>query len=122
MQATACLGENNLSGLVYFNIARTGGKKHGKLVAIDKKTGGEVWSVDMKYYSWSSPVAVYNSNGDGYIILCDSDGNMHLLDGRTGKVKDTINLGKNIEATPSVFNNTVVVGTRGKKIYGVTLK
>ena len=76
----------------------------------------------MKYYSWSSPVAVYNSNGDGYIILCDSDGNMHLLDGRTGKVKDTINLGKNIEATPSVFNNTVVVGTRGKKIYGVTLK
>ncbi len=122
VQATACLGENNLSGLVYFNIARTGGKKHGKFVAIDKKTGGEVWSVDMKYYSWSSPVAVYNSNGDGYIILCDSDGNMHLLDGRTGKVKDTINLGKNIEATPSVFNNTVVVGTRGKKIYGVTLK
>lgn len=122
VQATACLGENNLSGLVYFNIARTGGKKHGKLVAIDKKTGGEVWSVDLKYYSWSSPVAVYASNGDGYIILCDSDGNMHLLDGKTGIVKDTINLGKNIEATPAVFNNMIVVGTRGKKIYGITLK
>ena len=122
VQATACLGENNLSCMVYFNIARTGGKKHGKLVAIDKKTGGEVWSVELKYYSWSSPVAVYNSNGDGYIILCDSDGNMHLLDGKTGKVKDTINLGKNIEATPAVFNNTIVVGTRGKKIYGITLK
>ncbi len=122
VQATACLGENNLSGLVYFNIARTGGKKHGRLVAIDKKTGGEVWSVDLKYYSWSSPVAVYTSNGDGYIILCDSDGNMHLLDGKTGVVKDTINLGKNIEATPAVFNNTIVVGTRGKKIYGITLK
>ena len=122
VQATACLGENNLSGMVYFNIARTGGKKHGKLVAIDKKTGGEVWSVEMKYYSWSSPVAVYNSNGDGYIILCDSDGNMHLLDGKTGKVKNTINLGKNIEATPAVFNNMLVVGTRGKKIYGITLR
>ena len=122
VQATACLGENNLSGLVYFNIARTGGKKHGKLVAIDKKTGGEVWSVELKYYSWSSPVAVYTSNGDGYIILCDSDGNMHLLDGKTGNVKDTINLGKNIEATPAVFNNMIIVGTRGKKIYGITLK
>lgn len=121
VQATACVGENNLSGLVYFNIARTGGKKHGRFVAIDKKTGAEVWGIEMKYYSWSSPVAVYNSNGDGYIILCDSDGNMHLIDGLTGKVKDTINLGENIEATPAVYNNMIVVGTRGKKIYGITL-
>lgn len=122
VQATACLGQNNIDDLVYFNIARTGGKKHGKLVAIYKETGGEAWSVDLKYYSWSSPVAVYDSKGDGYIILCDSDGNMHLLDGRTGKLRDTINLGKNIEATPAVFENTIVVGTRGKKIYAITLK
>ena len=122
VQATACLGQNNLSDIVYFNVARTGGKKHGKLVAIDKKNGGELWSVDMKYYSWSSPVAVYDAKGDGYIILCDSDGNMFLLDGRTGVLKDTINLGKNIEATPAVFGNTIVVGTRGKKIYGIVLE
>ena len=122
VQATACLGQNNISDLVYFNVARTGGKKHGKLVAIDKKTGGEVWSVEMKYYSWSSPVAVYDAKGDGYIILCDSDGNMFLLDGRTGTLKSTINLGKNIEATPAVFGNTIVVGTRGKKIYGIVLE
>ena len=122
VQATACLGQNNISDLIFFNVARTGGKKHGKLVAIDKKTGGEVWSVDMKYYSWSSPVAVYDSKGDGFIILCDSDGNMFLLDGRTGILKDTINLGKNIEASPAVFENTIVVGTRGKKIYGIRLE
>lgn len=122
VQATACLGQNNLNDLVYFNIARTGGKKHGKLVAVYKATGGEAWSVDLKYYSWSSPVAVYDKKGDGYIILCDSDGNMHLLDGRTGKLKDTVNLGKNIEASPAVFENTIVVGTRGKKIYAITLE
>lgn len=122
VQATACLGENNISDLVYFNIARTGGKKHGKLVAIYKETGGEAWSVDLKYYSWSSPVAVYDAEGDGYIILCDSDGNMHLLDGRTGVLKDTINLGKNVEASPAVFENTIVVGTRGKKIFGIGLE
>lgn len=122
VQATACLGQNNLDDLVYFNIARTGGKKHGKLVAVYKATGGEAWSVDLKYYSWSSPVAVYDKKGDGYIILCDSDGNMHLLDGRTGKLKDTINLGKNVEASPAVFENTIVVGTRGKKIYAITLE
>ena len=122
VQATACLGQNNIDDLVFFNIARTGGKKHGKLVAIYKATGGEAWSVDLKYYSWSSPVAVYDTKGDGYIILCDSDGNMHLLDGRTGELKDTINLGKNVEASPAVFENTIVVGTRGKKIYAITLE
>ncbi len=122
VQATACLGQNNLSDYVYFNVARTGGKKHGKLVAINKKTGGEAWSIEMKYYSWSSPVAVYDAKGNGYIILCDSDGNMHLLDGLTGKLCDTINLGKNIEASPAVFGNTIVVGTRGKKIYAITLE
>ncbi len=122
VQATACLGENNLSDLVFFNIARTGGKKHGKLVAVYKETGGEAWSVELKHYSWSSPVAVYDAKGDGYLILCDSDGNMHLLDGRTGVLKDTINLGKNVEASPAVFENTIVVGTRGKKIFGILLK
>ena len=122
VQATACLGENNLSDLVFFTVARTGGKKHGKLVALNKKTGGEVWSVEMKYYSWSSPVAVYDAKGDGYIIQCDSDGNMFLIDGLTGVLKSTVNLGKNIEASPAVFGNTIVVGTRGKKIYGIVLE
>ncbi len=122
VQATACLGKNNISDLVFFTVARTGGKKHGKLVALDKKTGGEVWSVEMKYYSWSSPVAVYDAKGDGYIIQCDSDGNMFLIDGRTGVLKSTVNLGKNIEASPAVFGNTIVVGTRGKKIYGIVLE
>ena len=47
---------------------------------------------------------------------------MHLLDGRTGELKDTINLGENVEASPAVFENTIVVGTRGKKIYAITLE
>ena len=71
---------------------------------------------------WSSPVAVYDAKGDGYIIQCDSDGNMFLIDGRTGVLKSTVNLGKNIEASPAVFGNTIVVGTRGKKIYGIVLE
>jgi len=122
VQATAALGENNVKDLVYFNIARTGGKKSGKIVAIDKKTGGEAWSVELKYYSWSSPVLVYDQKGDGYLIVCESGGNMHLLNARTGELLSTVDLGDNIEASPAVFNNTIVVGTRGKKIYGITIK
>lgn len=122
VQATALLGQQNISDLVYFAVARTGGKDKGKIVCLNKKTGGEVWSCDMANYTWSSPIALYDKNGDGYVILCDSDGNMFLIDGRTGELYDTINLGKNIEASPAAFGNTIVVGTRGQKIYGITVK
>ena len=67
-------------------------------------------------------MAVYEAMGAGYLTQCDSDGNMFLIDGLTGVLKSTINLGKNIEASPAVFGNTIVVGTRGKKIYGIVLE
>ena len=60
---------------------------------------------------------------------------MFLLNGLTGELYDKINLGgANIEATPSAFENTIVVGTRGvgkkaellgakgKQIYAITVE
>lgn len=135
VQSTALLGKNELSDFVYFTIARTGGLDKGRMVAINKNTGKEVWHLDMEYYTWSSPIALYTEDGTGYVILCDSKGNMFLLNGLTGELYDKINLGgANIEATPSAFENTIVVGTRGvgtkaellgakgKQIYGITVK
>ncbi|HCL02657.1 MAG TPA: pyrrolo-quinoline quinone [Lachnoclostridium phytofermentans] len=122
VQATALLGDKKLSDLVYFVIARTGGKDSGKLVALNKYTGETVWSVDMTNYGWSSPIALYDKDGNGYVILCDSTGNMYMVDGLSGKLYDTINLGKIIEASPAAFENTIVVGTKGQKIYGITVK
>ena len=43
------------------------------------------------------------------------------MEGTTGKILDTINLGGNIEASPAVFGNTIVVGTRTQKIYAVKI-
>lgn len=135
VQSTALVGQNDLSDLVYFTIARTGGLDKGRLVAINKTTGNEVWHLDMEYYTWSSPIALYTKDGTGYVILCDSKGNMFMIDGLTGELYDRINLGgANIEATPAAFENTIVVGTRGvgtkasllgakgKQIYGVKVK
>ncbi|GEM_PF-4356534 len=45
-----------------------------------------------------------------------------MVDGLSGKLYDTINLGKIIEASPAAFENTIVVGTKGQKIYGITVK
>ena len=46
---------------------------------------------------------------------------MYLIDGRTKNVLDSINLGGNVEASPAVYNNTVVVGTRAQKIWGINI-
>ena len=103
-------------------MARTPNSYDGVLVALDKQTGEEVWSFYTAAYSWSSPVAVYDAQGNGYLVYCTSGGQMYLLDGLTGEVLDTKELGGNVEASPAVYNDTVVVGTRTQQIFGVKLK
>lgn len=121
IQATPVLGKHDLEGLVIVPIARTPSVRNGIIVALDKKTGEEVWRYKLPAYAWSSPVAVYDGAGQGYILQGDSGGMLHLLEGKTGKLLDSISLGSNIEASPAVFENTLVVGTRGMKIFGVEI-
>jgi len=71
----------------------------------------------MLNYAWSSAVDVYDLTGTPYLIQADSAGNIHLLDAKTGKVLNKMNLGSNIEASPAVFNDSIVVATRGGMIY-----
>ena len=75
----------------------------------------------MPSYGWSSPVGVYNEDGKGYIVVCDAVGRMFLVRGTTGEILDSIHLGDNVEASPAVFGNMVVVGTRGCVIYGIRM-
>ncbi len=123
VQGTMVLGKNKLSDLIIVPVAYTPSGFQGKLVALDKNDlTKERWVFEMTRYPWSSPVAVYDAAGNGYIVQCNQEGNMYLLDGATGELLDTINLESNIEASPAVFGNTVVVGTRGGYIYGITLE
>lgn len=124
MQGSPVLGRKgtDLEGVVIYPVAFCPGQSNGKLVALDTKTGDTVWEYAMPYYTWSSPVAVYTKKGKSYICVGDSEGNLALLDGKTGNVLDSINLGSNMEASPSVFEDTLVIGTRGCQIYGIKLK
>ena len=120
--ATPLVGKCNMDKYVYFSVARTDGSYRGRLYCMDKQTGAVVWTKNMPYYCWSSPTAVYTEDGKGYIIQCDSMGYMYLFDGETGETLYKLNLEANVEGSPTVFNNTIVVGTRGQKIYGVLIK
>lgn len=121
VQGTLAVGKNELSDLIFVPIARTPGPSSGVIAAINKHTGEVVWEQRTQMYIWSSPVAVYDENGKGYIVMCTTGGYMYLFDGLTGKLLDDINLGSNVEASPAIYNGKIVVGTRGQKIYGIQI-
>lgn len=121
MLATPVVGKKTLEDLVIFTIARYKTINGGLMIALDKKTGDEVWKKEMNYYSWSSPVDIYKKDGKGYIVQADATGTIHLLDGLTGETIDTLLVGYNIEASPAVFNNMLVVASRGGFIHGIEI-
>lgn len=122
VQGTIAVGKNELSDMIFVPIARTPGASSGTLVALDKETGEEVWKKETTMYSWSSPVDFYDADGNGYLIYCNSGFNMYLIDGKTGEELDTLNLGGNIEASPAMYGNYAVVGTRAMRTYCVEVR
>jgi outer membrane protein assembly factor BamB len=121
--ATPAMGEYAVSHLIFYNIAKTVNTPgYGLLCAMDKNTGDIVWQVPQDFYSWSSPVLVYDPKGKGYLVACDSGGKMSLYDALSGKLLDSISLGSNVEGSPAVYDNMIVIGTRGQKIIGVKIK
>ena len=123
IQSTMLLGREGTSieGMLFCTISRTPDLYNGVLEALDKETGAPLWSMDMSNYTWSSPVAFYGQDGTGYLAVADSAGSLFLLDGKTGTLLDTIDLGGLVEATPAVFGNRLVVGTREEKIICVEI-
>ncbi|MBQ8281837.1 MAG: PQQ-like beta-propeller repeat protein [Lachnospiraceae bacterium] len=119
--AAACLGENGLDDYVYFTIAGVGSKKSGMVVCLDKNDGGERYSIELKHYSVSDPVAAYGEDGTGYVIICDNRGNVFMLDGESGECLDTRELGERITTSPIVYEDTLILATE-EQIYGIKLK
>ncbi len=119
---TPLLGKDDISDIIIFTVCFTGSSQDGILVALDKKTGEEVWKRQLDAYSWCSPVAVKSSEGKTYGLFTDFNGLLHLFDPKTGKDLDKVSLGANIESSPAVYDDMIVVGSYAKKIFGIKIK
>ncbi len=138
--ASPVLGKEgtSMAGLIIYNVtAEVKGKSTtSRLVALDKLTGREVWDYDMDVTGWSpsSPVPVYTADGQGYIVQCDRDGDVALIrvDGQTCEEVYNLRLKKldsegkvaaqnNFEATPVVFDNMIVVGSRSRNLFFIRI-
>ncbi len=110
----------DLEGMIIFTVGKTPNDTKGVLLALDTQTGDIIWENAMPNYAWSSIGAFYTDDGKGYIVLGDSIGTVRLMNCR-GETLSSVNLGSNIEASPVVFGNILVVGTRGGRICGVKI-
>ena len=125
VKASPVVGENRLSDLVIFTVNRTNGGKDATVYALNKQTGDEAWSFPLNNPTVSSPVAVYTSGGDGYIIQADEKGVLYLLNGLTGEQLHTLELGAAVDASPAVYNDVLVIGSSEKDnsyLYGIRLE
>ena len=118
--ATPALGKGELGDLIFAHMTRTP-DDGATLMAVDKESGEVVWRVAMGSGGWSSPVCVYDASGKGYVLVGSSSGALRLYDGRTGRIISICDLEGNIEGSPAVFEDMLVVGTRGKRIFGVRI-
>lgn len=114
VQSTPVLGRDGttIEGMVIYTIACTPSFYKGVVTALDTETGKVIWEVNSGNYAWSSPVALYTEDGKAYIFFVNASGVAQLLDGATGETLYNLKLTGTTEASPVVFNNTIIIGTR----------
>ena len=122
-KASPVIGQNKISDLVIFtvNMTQTG----SSVLAFDKATGSVVWRADLMANTVSSPVAVYNDQGKAWLIQADETGVIHLLDARTGEHLNSLALDGEIQASPAVYNDMLLIATCSRDnayLYGILIK
>lgn len=122
VQGSLSLGKGVLDGMLFVAMARYPNAGNGQLLALDTDTGEEIWTFTSDSYSWSTPTCFYDTEGNGYVLYTSCiQGKLFWLDGTDGTLLDTFPFNCTTEASPVVYNNTVVMGTRSMEIYGITL-
>ena len=123
-KASPVIGQHSVANMVFFTVNQVteGGSK---IVALDKETGTLLWEYHFSAEAVSSPVAVYNAAGDCWIIQADQSGILHLFEARSGAHLSQLDLGGEIQGSPAVYKDILVIGTCSKdnaKMYGIQLK
>ena len=133
--ASPVIGENELNNLVYYTV--TGISDEGcrmlgiadgtpaAVAAISKETGRIIWARELENRCVSSPVAVYDQEGNGWIIQCGENGTILLLEGMTGHEVASLSIEGDIVSSPAVYGDIMVIRTTGSTtgtIYGIQIE
>lgn len=119
--STPLVGKDDLADRVIFTLCLC--PEPGAVVALAKDDGRELWRLKVGADLWSSPTAVRDgAAGKTWILQADRAGRLMLLDGLDGKVAARLQLDANVEASPAVFDDMIVLATRGGTVYGIRIQ
>lgn len=121
--ATPLIGVGNCDSLIFTNIVTnsTPGIK-GDFVALSRKDGRVHYRTTLRHYAWSSPVALLNDEGEMFVFTADTRGRVYLIDALSGEILFSKRVGANFESSPIVVDNHIVLGSRGRKIYKMSVE
>jgi outer membrane protein assembly factor BamB len=117
MLSTPVLGKQKGKALAVFCLSRYKEMSKGLLVALDKVTGAKVWEAKVDHYAWSSPIDIYDKEGNMYIFLADAGGDVMLYDGANGTLIYKMKVVDLFEASPVAFGNKIVIPSRPRDIF-----
>ncbi len=117
------MGKGNCCDRLFANFVENSpnGGQPGYFVAISKKTGEVLYRVKLRHYAWSSPVFFLNEKDECFVLTADTYGNVYIFDGRSGEELCCHHIGSNFESSPCVVGDQIVVGSRGRTIYKLTV-
>jgi hypothetical protein len=116
MLSTPLLGREQASNIVYTIFSRTDEHGAGMLVAVDKINGNQLFEVPLSRYSWVSPIALYDENGYPTLYVPTVNGLVLLIDGISGEIIFSQDMGCIFESSPIAWNNRIIQPARGNKI------
>jgi len=122
MFASPLLGGGDCEGLIFNNFCINADSAAGQLIAINKADGKIQYRTRTRFYCWSSPVAFYNAQNEMYIFTADIGGYVYLIKAKTGEIVASEQVGINFEASPVIADDKVIIGSRGNKIYRISLE
>lgn len=121
MFSSPLLGDGDCSNMIFSNFCINDLSKKGCLAAFDKHDGTLLYQTFTHQYSWSSPVAFFNDNNEMFIFTSDAAGYVYLIKGKTGEIVASKRIGINFESSPIIVDDKIILGSRGNKIYKISL-
>ena len=115
-------GKGNCEDMIFTNCVNNLDGQDGDFVAIDKNNGNVIYRTKLKHYAWSSPVGLLNEKNEMFIFTADTRGYVYIINGTNGNIIHTQLVGMNFESSPIVIDNNIVVGSRGRSIFKMSIR
>jgi outer membrane protein assembly factor BamB len=122
MLTTPVAGINKAKGLIWTTFSRTDVYGKGAFVCVNDSDGSLKYEIKLNYYSWVSPIALYDTEGNAYIYFSDVIGNIYLVEGATGEIIFRKKLDYIFESSPIAVGNRIIQPARGNRILSFIIK